>query len=135
LCRLYSFFLGRAFLFDQAVNVTIGKAEDRQLITGLHSVCDIFCKRCKNMVGWTYARAYEASQKYKENKFIIEKINLYLEESPNYKIVPVPAGERPDRWRRRSRKWGEEESRTDNLVYEYRPPEYRSLTTTTTTTK
>jgi Yippee zinc-binding/DNA-binding /Mis18, centromere assembly len=124
---LLSFFLGRAYLFDHAVNVSIGKAEDRQLITGLHSVCDIFCKRCKNMVGWTYARAYEASQKYKENKFIIEKINLYLEESANncYNQVPVPAGERPDRWRRRSRNWGDEKNemtRIDPFVYEYRPP-------------
>lgn len=106
-------------MFDQCVNVTIGHAEDRRLMTGLHSVCDIFCKRCKNMVGWTYARAYEASQKYKEGKFIIEKINLHMEESPNYDIAP-PAGERSDRWRRRSMSWGDEFS-SNELVYEYRP--------------
>ena len=79
------------------------------------------------MVGWTYARAYEASQKYKEKKFIIEKINLHLEESPNYDMIPVPAGERPDRWRRRSRNWGTEARlRGPNFlqqepVYEYHP--------------
>mmetsp|Transcript_1451 Transcript_1451/g.3182 ORF Transcript_1451/g.3182 Transcript_1451/m.3182 type:complete len:507 (+) Transcript_1451:306-1826(+) len=71
---------GRAYLLDEAVNIKIGPAEDRMLMTGLHSVCDIFCKRCKTLVGWTYQRAYEASQKYKEGKFIIEKINLYLEQ-------------------------------------------------------
>ena len=45
---------GRAYLFDQCVNVTIGPPEDRLLITGLHSVNDIFCKilsleRCERM--------------------------------------------------------------------------------------
>eukprot|EP00562_Extubocellulus_spinifer_P001056 CAMPEP_0178489764 /NCGR_PEP_ID=MMETSP0696-20121128/10546_1 /TAXON_ID=265572 /ORGANISM="Extubocellulus spinifer, Strain CCMP396" /LENGTH=400 /DNA_ID=CAMNT_0020117579 /DNA_START=694 /DNA_END=1897 /DNA_ORIENTATION=+ len=120
---------GRAYLFDQCVNVTIGEAEDRLLITGLHSVCDIFCKRCKSMVGWTYARAYEASQKYKEGKFIIEKINLYLEES--HYDVSHPAGERGDRWRKRSMSWGSDRSMpsspmpgglpSNDIIYEYRP--------------
>eukprot|EP00571_Detonula_confervacea_P010249 CAMPEP_0172298542 /NCGR_PEP_ID=MMETSP1058-20130122/1149_1 /TAXON_ID=83371 /ORGANISM="Detonula confervacea, Strain CCMP 353" /LENGTH=214 /DNA_ID=CAMNT_0013007819 /DNA_START=105 /DNA_END=745 /DNA_ORIENTATION=- len=82
---------GRAYLFDQCVNITTGRAEDRDLITGLHSVSDIFCKRCQTLVGWTYAKAYEASQKYKEGKFIIEKINLHLEESDYYN-VDRPAG-------------------------------------------
>ena len=48
--------LGRAYLFDQCVNITTGPAEDRFLITGLHSVSDIFCKRCQTLVGWTYAK-------------------------------------------------------------------------------
>mmetsp|Transcript_364 Transcript_364/g.761 ORF Transcript_364/g.761 Transcript_364/m.761 type:complete len:291 (-) Transcript_364:194-1066(-) len=114
---------GRAYLFDQCVNVTEGTPEDRLLITGLHSVCDIFCQRCNTLVGWTYKRAYEASQKYKEGKFIIEKINLYLEESDTYSVEP-PAGERRDRWRQRSRSWGSEggsEGGVAKMVYEYAP--------------
>mmetsp|Transcript_13765 Transcript_13765/g.22783 ORF Transcript_13765/g.22783 Transcript_13765/m.22783 type:complete len:310 (-) Transcript_13765:160-1089(-) len=114
---------GRAYLFDQCVNVTIGPAEDRMLITGLHSVCDIFCRRCKGMVGWTYAKAYESSQKYKEGKYIIEKINLHMEES-DYYAVSHPAGERPDRWRLRSMSWGSESmsaSHGSDIVYEYQP--------------
>jgi len=101
---------GRAYLFDQCVNYTVGTAEDRRLITGLHSVCDIFCKRCKTLIGWTYAKAYEPHQKYKEGKFIIEKINLHMEESGNSYEVNHPAGERRDRWRIRSMSWGSEES-------------------------
>lgn len=117
---LYSNLLaGRAYLFDQCVNVVIGPAEDRLLITGLHSVCDMFCKRCKGMVGWTYAKAYEASQKYKEGKYIIEKINLHMEES-DYYTVSHPAGERSDRWRLRSMSWGNE-SYGNDIVYEYDP--------------
>jgi hypothetical protein len=115
---------GRAYLFDQCVNVTIGPAEDRELITGLHTVCDIFCKRCKNLVGWTYQKAFASSQKYKEGKFIIEKINLHLEESDHYDIAP-PAGERADRWRKRSISWGSESLPSTPgsapIVYEYQP--------------
>jgi hypothetical protein len=118
---------GRAYLFDVCVNVTRGPSEERRLMTGLHTVCDIFCKRCKGMVGWTYLRAYESSQKYKEGKFIIEKINLHLEESDYYE-VSHPAGERSDRWRRRSMSWGSESSgpgtlhssRSD-IIFEYDP--------------
>jgi len=69
------------------------------------------------MVGWTYSKAYEASQKYKEGKFIIEKINLHMEES--FYDVSHPAGERHDRWRKRSMSWGNGEHSCD-LVYEYR---------------
>ena len=75
------------------------------------------------MVGWTYARAYESSQKYKEGKYIIEKINLHMEESDYYN-VSHPAGERPDRWRLRSMSWGSESTSTSQgnaIVYEYHP--------------
>ena len=92
------------------------------LITGLHSVNDIFCKRCKNMIGWTYSKAYEPSQKYKEGKFIIEKINLHLEESDYYDVAP-PAGERTDRFRARSISWGSEcppSPSRHEMIYEYR---------------
>lgn len=109
---------GRAYLFDHCVNVTIGPAEDRILMTGLHSVNDIFCVRCKKLIGWTYTKAYEQSQKYKEGKFIIEKINLYLEEGNDYD-TPTPAGEKQDRWRRRSQSWGSDTSM--DVVYEYKP--------------
>jgi len=117
---------GRAYLFDHCVNVRIGPAEDRLLITGLHSVNDIFCKRCKNMVGWTYSRAYESNQKYKEGKFIVEKINLHLEESDYYDVAP-PAGERKDRFRARAMSWGSDCHRRSGgdagepTIYEYRP--------------
>lgn len=69
---------GRAFLLESCVNVNIGPAEDRRLLTGLHSVCDLNCKRCNSLVGWTYKRAYDHSQKYKEGKFIIEKVYLSM---------------------------------------------------------
>eukprot|EP00536_Pseudo-nitzschia_multiseries_P002038 jgi/Psemu1/251252/estExt_Genewise1Plus.C_270048 len=117
---------GRAYLFHHCVNVRIGPAEDRLLMTGLHSVNDIFCKRCERKVGWTYTRAYDSNQQYKEGKFIVEKINLHLEESDYYDVAP-PAGERQDRFRARSISWGSDCHRRgggdtgETTIYEYRP--------------
>ncbi|KAF3592539.1 hypothetical protein DY000_02027423 [Brassica cretica] len=71
---------GRAFLFSHAMNVVLGAKEDRNLLTGLHTVADISCADCNEPLGWKYERAYEASQKYKEGKFIFEKAKIVKEE-------------------------------------------------------
>ncbi|XP_020582220.1 protein yippee-like At4g27745 [Phalaenopsis equestris] len=64
---------GRAFLFSHAMNIVVGPKEDRHLMTGLHTVADIYCSDCNEVLGWKYEKAYEESQKYKEGKFILEK--------------------------------------------------------------
>lgn len=38
------------------VNVTVGAKEDRLMMTGLHTVADIYCVKCGSVVGWTYVR-------------------------------------------------------------------------------
>mmetsp|Transcript_31664 Transcript_31664/g.69240 ORF Transcript_31664/g.69240 Transcript_31664/m.69240 type:complete len:129 (-) Transcript_31664:248-634(-) len=70
--------LGRAFLFSGAHNVLSSRAEDRTLMTGLHTVVDISCAGCEAQLGWKYVRAFETSQKYKEGKVVIEMGKLYL---------------------------------------------------------
>ena len=70
---------GRAYLFSQVVNVTLGPREDRLLITGLHTVADIHCTSCGAVLGWKYEAAFEESQKYKEGKFILEKARVLKE--------------------------------------------------------
>lgn len=59
------------------VNVQLGPKEDRVLMTGLHTVSDIFCASCAARLGWKYEEAFEASQKYKEGKFIVEKAMMF----------------------------------------------------------
>ncbi|XP_061370117.1 protein yippee-like At4g27745 isoform X1 [Gastrolobium bilobum] len=66
----------RAFLFSHAMNIVVGRKEDRHLMTGLHTVADVYCGDCREVLGWRYERAYEASQKYKEGKFILEKSKI-----------------------------------------------------------
>ena len=39
-----------------SVNVTAGIKEDRMMMTGLHTVSDIFCVGCGAIVGWKYVR-------------------------------------------------------------------------------
>jgi len=63
---------GKAYLFDSVVNITAGEAGERNMTTGRHVVRDIFCKQCKETVGWKYDKAFETSEKYKEGKFILE---------------------------------------------------------------
>eukprot|EP00210_Caulerpa_lentillifera_P004824 g4606.t1 len=70
---------GRAYLFNNAINVNTGVREDRFLNTGLHTVADIYCVSCNAVLGWKYELAFEASQKYKEGKFIIETARVMKE--------------------------------------------------------
>ncbi|KAL2547588.1 Protein yippee-like [Forsythia ovata] len=49
---------GRAFLFSHAMNIAVGPKEDRQLMTGLHTVADVYCSDCREVLGWKYERAY-----------------------------------------------------------------------------
>ncbi|KAI9330248.1 yippee zinc-binding/DNA-binding /Mis18, centromere assembly-domain-containing protein [Pilaira anomala] len=64
---------GPAFLVETVVNIELGKAEDREMTSGLHRVKDISCIKCSMMLGWTYVKAYNSDNKYKEGKFILEK--------------------------------------------------------------
>jgi len=63
---------GKAYLFDAVVNVEEREAVERSMTTGKHVVRDIECKECHRVVGWKYDQAYEAAEKYKEGKFILE---------------------------------------------------------------
>ncbi|RCV43127.1 hypothetical protein SEVIR_9G271100v4 [Setaria viridis] len=65
--------IGRGYLFDRVVNITLGPNEDREFTTGPHIVNDIYCICCQEIIGWRYEKAYEESQKYKEGKFILER--------------------------------------------------------------
>lgn len=70
---------GRAYLFKHVVNISLGPSEDRQLLTGLHTVNDIYCSCCQRLLGWRYEKAYDEDQKYKEGKYILEKARLLKE--------------------------------------------------------
>jgi hypothetical protein len=50
---------GRAYLFDHVVNICLGPNEDRYLITGLHTVNDIYCSCCQQILGWRYVSKHK----------------------------------------------------------------------------
>ncbi|XP_020574685.1 putative yippee-like protein Os10g0369500 [Phalaenopsis equestris] len=67
---------GRAYLFESVVNVSLGPNEERHLLSGLHTVNDIYCSSCQQILGWRYEKAYDETQKYKEGKYILEKARV-----------------------------------------------------------
>ena len=71
---------GKAYLFHLAINVSVGPLEQRNLLTGMHTVCDIFCNGCGECVGWKYHAAEEEREQYKVGKFILEKTRLGKED-------------------------------------------------------
>ncbi|XP_020276208.1 protein yippee-like [Asparagus officinalis] len=75
---------GKAYLFNKVVNVTVGLNEERMMMTGMHTVADIFCVGCGSIVGWKYEAAHEKSQKYKEGKFILERFKVTGPDGSNY---------------------------------------------------
>lgn len=57
---------------NELVNIRVGRAEDRNLVTGPHTVADITCAGCGAVVGWKYLDARDPGQRYKVGKFILE---------------------------------------------------------------
>ncbi|KAI3498192.1 hypothetical protein L1887_33961 [Cichorium endivia] len=66
----------RAFLFSHVMNVVVGPKVDRRLITGLHTVTDVYCSDCREVLGWRYEKAYDEAQKYKESKTVLIKFKI-----------------------------------------------------------
>ncbi|KAK7793539.1 hypothetical protein R5R35_002524 [Gryllus longicercus] len=64
---------GRAYMFKQVVNVTLGEVEQRIMMTGKHFVRDVYCIDCATKLGWFYEFTPNADQQYKEGKYILEK--------------------------------------------------------------
>jgi hypothetical protein len=61
------------------MNIKVGQKEDRQLMTGLYTVADVYCCECNEVLGFKYERAYEETQKYKERKYFIEESKIVKE--------------------------------------------------------
>ncbi|KAL0316395.1 UNVERIFIED_CONTAM: protein yippee-like [Sesamum calycinum] len=57
------------------------------MMTGMHTVVDIFCVACGSIVGWKYEAAHEKSQKYKVGKFILERFKVLGPDGSNYSIT------------------------------------------------
>jgi len=46
------------FLLFIRVNIIEGVHEESILMTGLHTICDINCKVCREKLGWKYVLAH-----------------------------------------------------------------------------
>ncbi|KAL8161017.1 hypothetical protein V2J09_012506 [Rumex salicifolius] len=75
---------GKAYLFRNVVNVTMGETEDREMMTGLHTVADIFCVGCGSILGWRYETAHVRNEKYKEGKSVLERYKISGPDDSSY---------------------------------------------------
>ncbi|KAF3451443.1 hypothetical protein FNV43_RR07538 [Rhamnella rubrinervis] len=73
LSRSFNCRRGSAYLFSNVVNIMLGPEEERLMLSGLHTVEDIFCCCCGQRLGWKYVIAHDKNQKYKEGKFVLER--------------------------------------------------------------
>uniref|UniRef100_A0A6N2NM37 Yippee domain-containing protein n=1 Tax=Salix viminalis TaxID=40686 RepID=A0A6N2NM37_SALVM len=44
------------------------------MLSGMHTVADIFCCCCGGIIGWKYEAAHETSQKYKRKEVCPRKV-------------------------------------------------------------
>jgi hypothetical protein len=64
---------GEALLVSRCDNSYYGHQEEKQLMTGLHRVRDVFCANCDQYIGWGYDFAVEAREAYKMQRFVLER--------------------------------------------------------------
>ncbi|KAJ1667547.1 hypothetical protein IW140_002127 [Coemansia sp. RSA 1813] len=90
--------LGRAYLTESVVNEKLGKPEDRLLMTGMHTVCNLQCRSCSALIGWKYIRAHDKSQQYKEGRYVLEQSRIFCIDDdlsdappPGSPLPPLPS--------------------------------------------
>ena len=49
------------------------------MLTGLFSIADIHCSNCGEELGWKYVQAYDMKNRFKEGKFVLEKLKMVEE--------------------------------------------------------
>eukprot|EP01023_Acetabularia_acetabulum_P020744 TRINITY_DN2083_c0_g1_i8.p2 TRINITY_DN2083_c0_g1~~TRINITY_DN2083_c0_g1_i8.p2 ORF type:complete len:139 (-),score=10.20 TRINITY_DN2083_c0_g1_i8:519-935(-) len=87
ICRSFYCKNGKAYLFENVVNVRYGRNQVRQMTTGRHVVADLFCCSCGINVGWKYLAAEKPDQVYKVNKVILERKRIEKRPSNNNSTV------------------------------------------------
>lgn len=63
---------GGASLFDKVLNISYSAPEKQEMTTGVFIVKRVHCLVCRENLGWSYCRAWEPSQRYKEGRCILE---------------------------------------------------------------
>ncbi|KAJ9136134.1 hypothetical protein P3X46_033242 [Hevea brasiliensis] len=86
LSRTFNCRKGRAYLFNNVVNIMVGVVEERSMLSGFHTVEDIFCCCCGQLLGWKYVAAHDKGQKYKEGKFVLERWRIAGEVTEEFNL-------------------------------------------------
>ncbi|CCC68054.1 hypothetical protein NCAS_0A14960 [Naumovozyma castellii] len=70
--RDYKGKLGNAYLMENLLNIVEGKQQEKVMVTGKYTICEIHCHLCKKVIGWKYLKSNASSQKFKVGKYIME---------------------------------------------------------------
>ncbi|XP_043698927.1 protein yippee-like At5g53940 [Telopea speciosissima] len=81
---------GKAYLFNTAVNIIVGAKEERMMLYGMHTVADVFCCCCGQILGWKYEVAHDKNEKYKEGKFVLERGRIIDGIDSEVSVDPYP---------------------------------------------
>ncbi|KAI9117284.1 hypothetical protein K1719_011450 [Acacia pycnantha] len=79
---------GKAYLFNNVVNVTFGDEHSRFMITGRYTIVEIFCVKCGSNVGWKYVSTQRQTEQYKVGKFILKRFMVLGPDGSTY-VPPV----------------------------------------------
>ncbi|KAL9686171.1 hypothetical protein QQ045_023626 [Rhodiola kirilowii] len=67
---------GIAYLVENVDNVWTGEPETRKMTSGYHTVVDIFCVGCGDLMGWRYESVMNEENNYKIGRFILMRYTL-----------------------------------------------------------
>ncbi|KEG15479.1 zinc-binding protein (Yippee) [Trypanosoma grayi] len=87
---------GKAYLFSRCFNYYFGPQEEKELMTGTHIVRDVFCSNCDHYIGWTYDFAHEEKERYKMNRFVLERKLLRAITADSTRGLSGPGAETQD---------------------------------------
>ena len=66
------------------------------MTSGRHHVRDVYCSICHNNIGWKYIRSFDPSERYKEGKVVLERMQLIDILTHADLSVPLLGEEDPD---------------------------------------
>ncbi|KAJ7218042.1 hypothetical protein GGX14DRAFT_695986 [Mycena pura] len=69
-------FSGKASLFTETYNVTLLGPKVQLMQTGAHMLAEIHCTNCDQYLGYKIVRAFEKSERWKEERFLLEMAEL-----------------------------------------------------------
>lgn len=60
------------------INISPGKIVEQEMVSGIYIIQKVNCHQCKANVGWTYLKAKNKGQLYKQGKFVMELARVVL---------------------------------------------------------
>ncbi|KAJ7072304.1 hypothetical protein C8F01DRAFT_1103343 [Mycena amicta] len=74
--RSFKGFSGKACLFTETYNVIQLTPKVQLMQTGAHLLAELNCNKCSQYLGYKIVRAFEKSERWKEDRFLLELAEL-----------------------------------------------------------